>query len=654
MSRFHAEFWKDSTYHVDEIANEKDIKAYIEQNQDGDFSQILKYDNRWMTFYHLTEMRKSILNWYEFKDNAELLEIGGGMGALTGLFCERCTHVTTVESSKVKAEAIYTRYHDKKNLDIYAGSINDINFGKKFDYITVIGALEHEENNLSSKNSSAELLKKLAGLLKPDGKLLLAIENRFGIKYWCGNKEEHSGIPFEGINGYPNGQKVRSFGKKELEKILISSSLSQYKFYYPMPDYKLPQIIYSEKYLPQNSLQARMIPYYLDNTTLLASEMDLYDDLIENNVFEFFSNSFLVEAGFNDNFCSVIYAAVTTDRPPADRFCTTIHENEIVKKKPLDEEGYASIQKIYDNVMELQTRGIRIVPHKIENNTLIMPRMECESLEGYLKTIIRQDKDRFVELFDKFYECILKSSNLANAELNFFFDSNNPELDFGPILEKAYIDLIPNNCFFYNHDFVFFDQEFSRPNFPAKFVMFRALKYTYSFIPFANDIIPLERMKRKYKLEVIWDIFEKEDNKFVSENRNYSLYFQFLRWSYLDKTVLSKNVRQLMRSDAADSLIKKGYRKIAIYGYGNNGIQLYQNLKNSGVEIVYAIDQNADNIVNARYTEIPVLNLDDKFDYVDAIVVTVTSAFNSIKTILKEKTRCPIISLEEIVMDGLS
>lgn len=653
MPKLHLEYWKNQHTNDEYHLNDKDVKDYIEQTSHGDYSSILKYDGRWSTFFHLSEMRESILNWYEFKKNSNLLEIGGGMGALTGLFCTRCTHVTSVEPSKLRAEALFSRYSNVENLDIFAGEIYDIKFEKKFDYITVVGELEGLQWGKEPKTSYIDFLRYLGSLLKPDGKLLIARDNRYGVKYWCGDREPVTGIPFEGINGYPNSVKPFSYGKKELERILISAGLNKYKFYYPLPDYKLPQMIYSEKQLPQSGLKSRLIPYYFDNKTLVASEMDLYDDLIENNVFEFFSNSFLVECGFDEDFCSVVYAATTTDRPLGYRFSTTIHQNNIVKKIPLDKSGQASVQNIYDNLMELQSRGLSIVPIEVNNNMLVMPRVSSMSLESYLKSIIRQDRDLFIEIFDKYYDCILKSSDFVDSNMNFFFDERNSEIEYGPILNKAYIDLIPNNCFFIENDFVFFDQEFAKINFPASFIMFRALKYTYSFISDADSLVPLKEMKLRYKLDKIWDIFEDEDMKFVSENRNYSVYRNFLNWSYIDKNNLHQNANILMKSAEAEALIRKGYRKIAIYGFGYMGMKLYKNLTGTAVDVVYAIDQNADNIQRDRYIEIPLIQPSDELEQVDAIVISIPSAFNSIQSLLKKKISCPIISVEDITIKNI-
>lgn len=627
------------------------VKSYIDSSINNNYDNILRVDGRWSTFYNLSEMRQSILNWYEFDTNSDLLEIGGGMGALTGLFCEKCSHVTTIESSKLRAEAIYSRYIDKDNLDIFVGDLSNIKFEKKFDYITVIGELNNQMSILKQKPS--EFLNVLKNLLKPNGKLLLAIENRFGIKYWCGSKEENTEIPFEGINGYPSVENSKTFSKKELESIIHQSGFRHLKFYYPMPDYKLPQIIYSENYLPKTDVKSRLLPYYVDKTTLLASEMALYEEIIENNVFEFFSNSFLVECGFNNEFCSVNYAAVTTDRSFKDRFSTTVHENKIVKKTPLSKLAQKSIENISNNLIELQTRGLKTVPFQIKDNTLIMPYLEYESFENYLKSLLlRKDKALFITLLDQYYDVILSTSDFVDTKLNAFYDNNFPNINYGPILKKAYIDLIPNNCFFIDNEFLFFDQEFVKDNYPANYIMFRTLKYTYFSNPIANDIVPLEEMKYKFKLDKIWDTYETADIKFVEKNRNYSLYKNFLQWTYLDPVILTNNVKRLERPAVADILITKGLRNIAIYGFGNRGSQLYDYLKNTEINVKYAIDQNPTKIIQDRYVEIPIINLDDSYEQVDAVIVSVISHFESISVQLKGKVNCPVISLENLLVDG--
>ena len=274
---------------------ENEIIEYEEKY--NNVEEIFKKDIRWPVFYHLTPIRKNILNWYPFKEQSSVLEIGAGMGAITELLCEKCKEVVSVELSKNRAKSIENRNKNKQNLEIIVGNLNDIDFGdRKFDYITLIGVFEYAALYTNTQNPYKDFLDNIKKLLKPDGKLLIAIENKFGMKYWLGAPEDHTNIKYDGITGYDKNNKVRTFGKEELKTILKNSELSHTKFYYPLPDYKLPSLIFSEDFLPTKETIKNYIPYYYENTEIEFDEIKAFTEVIKDNMFEFFANSFLVEA----------------------------------------------------------------------------------------------------------------------------------------------------------------------------------------------------------------------------------------------------------------------------------------------------------------------------------------------------------------------
>lgn len=90
-----------------------------------------------------------------------------------------------------------------------------------------------------------------------------------------------------------------------------------------------------------------------------------------------------------------------------------------------------------------------------------------------------------------------------------------------------------------------------------------------------------------------------------------------------------------------------GYQKIAIYGMKELGERLYDELKDSEIEVKYVIDQNAD----AIYADVDVFTPEDELEEVDAIVVTAIHYFDEIEEILEQKADCPILSLEDIVYE---
>ena len=100
-----------------------------------------------------------------------------------------------------------------------------------------------------------------------------------------------------------------------------------------------------------------------------------------------------------------------------------------------------------------------------------------------------------------------------------------------------------------------------------------------------------------------------------------------------------KNIEQYFK--------KNQYHKIAIYGMGEIGNRLYEELKDSSIEVAYAIDKNA----GSAYAHLEVYSLEDEFEEVDAIVVTTAFAFEEIKDKLENKINCPIISLEDVVFE---
>lgn len=91
--------------------------------------------------------------------------------------------------------------------------------------------------------------------------------------------------------------------------------------------------------------------------------------------------------------------------------------------------------------------------------------------------------------------------------------------------------------------------------------------------------------------------------------------------------------------------ISKGYYKIGIYGMGELGNRIYEELSNSSVKIEYAIDRSEVSI----YPDLKVVSKDDDLDQVDCIVVTAVFDYEEIGKMIKNKCDFPVISLEDIV-----
>ena len=391
---------------------EETILKIIAQNNSTDYSEAITRNFSWPVFYHLTHFRQNILNWYAFQENSDILEIGCGMGAITELLCQKAKSVTSVELSKRRASAAYLRCRNYSNLEIIVGNLNDIEFEKKFDYITLIGVLEYQGRYTDSENPFKDFLSKIKSLLKPNGKLLIAIENKYGLKYWCGAREDHTAIPFDGLNQYILSKTAQTFSRQELAALVKSAGFENSFFYYPLPDYKFPQVIYSDEYLPKNSSIDNWLPYYYpDTSTMIADETLIYKDIIKNNVFPFFSNSFFVECAVNknDHVGYTKYIVSSPLRKKEYRINTVLNEDGFFKyAEKASENQLYNIENIYNNLIK---SGINIAHIKKDKLSLSIETITGTSLTSeFIKLYEAKDIDSIISLWKRLY-CELKSSS---------------------------------------------------------------------------------------------------------------------------------------------------------------------------------------------------------------------------------------------------
>lgn len=274
----------------------KDNPNYGANNEDAQFSS-------WAEEYHLSPLRHNLLKWFPFDPKGTVLEVGAGCGALTGLLCQKSAKVTALEYSRQRSLITAMRHSQRSNLDIIVGGLQDFVSDQKFDYITVIGVLEYAGKFYGGENPYESFLTKLHDLLSPNGELILAIENKIGLKYICGAQEDHTGRVFDSIYDYPHHSDVRTFSKKELTEILYAAGFLSMEWYYPLPDYKMPQQVISEKITPTDldSLW-RLFPAKTarQRRKEIMSEKRLGKTLTHAGLFGEFANSFLVVARTED------------------------------------------------------------------------------------------------------------------------------------------------------------------------------------------------------------------------------------------------------------------------------------------------------------------------------------------------------------------
>ena len=225
----------------------------LEAVKGGKADELLHESDQWAVLYHLSDIRENLLEWYPFEREADILEIGSGCGGLTGLFSRKVHSVTCIELSEKRSMINAYRNKDRANIKIMLGNFEDIRLEQTFDYVTLIGVWEYSGIYISKggEKSYLYMLEKAKRYLKPDGKIIVAIENKMGLKYWNGAVEDHTGKLYSGMNDYVGEKNVRTFSKQEIVRLLRKAGIEECFFYYPTPDYKLPDCIYTDGKLPE-------------------------------------------------------------------------------------------------------------------------------------------------------------------------------------------------------------------------------------------------------------------------------------------------------------------------------------------------------------------------------------------------------------------
>ncbi|WP_225776163.1 glycosyltransferase [Pseudomonas sp. Marseille-Q5115] len=200
----------------------------------------------WASLYHLSPARGNILRPFEAQLNKKVLEIGAGCGAISRFLGECGGQVLCLEGSVRRARTAASRTRDLSNVTVLAERFDDFETTERFDVVTLIGVLEYASMFSTAPDPALHMLQRAGSLLRPGGRLFIAIENQLGLKYFAGAPEDHLGLPMYGIEGrYGQGQ-PKTFGRKVLASLLKEAGFAVSEFLAPIPDYKIPQTIITE------------------------------------------------------------------------------------------------------------------------------------------------------------------------------------------------------------------------------------------------------------------------------------------------------------------------------------------------------------------------------------------------------------------------
>lgn len=345
-----------------EGAAEDRLLDFVMNHTASDYEEYIQSTRSWSAMYHLSHIRENVVSWLPIKEDETVLEIGSGCGAITGAFARVAKNVTCVELSKKRSLINAYRNKEYDNLTIMVGNFEAVepNLDEKYDYISLIGVYEYAASYISGDNPYHKFLSILKNHLAPGGKIIIAIENRLGLKYFAGCKEDHLSEYFAGIMGYSEDAGVRTFSKRTLSKLLGEEGY-HYRFYYPYPDYKLPHTIYSDDKLPGKGELNTNLRNFDNDRMVLFDEEKAYDSFIEEGLFPEFSNSYVVLASPDDDWDKdlivPVYTKYANERLDKFRVNTMIAKKSsgenYVFKRALSTHANAHIEQMCNNYQRL-------------------------------------------------------------------------------------------------------------------------------------------------------------------------------------------------------------------------------------------------------------------------------------------------------------
>jgi SAM-dependent methyltransferase len=245
--------------------------------------------------------RGHLLRALDLDGGLRVLEVGAGCGGVTRSLAERCALVDALEPNPLRARLAAMRLADVPTARVLIGEIRDIPAEPAYDLIVLVGVLEYVGGHRGHDERVA-FLRDVVARLRPGGHVACAIENRFGVRYFAGQPDDHSGILFQGVEDHPHPYPARTYAKGELEALFTAAGLRPTTFGV-FPDYRLPRLIFSDALLDgaARPLAWRVPsfptpPHPSYQGAALIDELRLWRGLVANGMGAQFANSFLVLA----------------------------------------------------------------------------------------------------------------------------------------------------------------------------------------------------------------------------------------------------------------------------------------------------------------------------------------------------------------------
>ena len=216
--------------------------------------------NPWLVRIVTDPARKLWLDFHPPRAGACVLDVGSGWGQWA-VPAAATARVVALEPNPARLAVIRAIAEQEKcagRMYFVGAAAEKADFPvQTFDQIYSIGVLEWVPKFAPDQDpidAQRGFLRRLCDLLARGGECVIGIENRLGLKYLLGARDDHTGL--SGISclnaaaaarAYlaKTGQPLRVFTHTlvEYDALLRGAGFTQVEFFAAFPDYKLPQVI---------------------------------------------------------------------------------------------------------------------------------------------------------------------------------------------------------------------------------------------------------------------------------------------------------------------------------------------------------------------------------------------------------------------------
>lgn len=211
----------------------------------------------WPSEYHISYKRANLLRGLDLSQSKRVLELGSGCGAISRYLGELGLQVDAIEGSQTRARLGRMRCKDLPNVQVVNANYNELQIPNDYyDLVLFVGVIEYASMFYPEAESdyaaAQKILSQASRWICADGAVVVAIENRLGLKYILGQNEDHYHKRYIGIDNYRQSTGMATYSRKQWRQLAKHAGFAEQQCLLPFPDYKVPEVVLSESYVEQH------------------------------------------------------------------------------------------------------------------------------------------------------------------------------------------------------------------------------------------------------------------------------------------------------------------------------------------------------------------------------------------------------------------